>query len=126
MAIRTRSRWRPQQDGQFARQLGWKKGPSGKRIQPKFRLGTDLKEAKRRECMLTDLWEHIEQRSDAGAAVWPAEALDIAKQIARDGRGTIERQEGEYCKDYAYRGIFSSAKAIGRFSCPLSRACAAE
>ena len=59
MAIRTRKSWKPQRDGQYVRQLGWKRGPKGKLIQPKFRLGTDLREARRREMMLADLWEQV-------------------------------------------------------------------
>jgi hypothetical protein len=71
MAIRTRKTWKPQRDGQYVRQLGWKRGSNGKLTQPKFRLGTDLREAKRREITLTELWEHVEQQADGEPVCWP-------------------------------------------------------
>ena len=65
MVIRTRKSWKPQRDGRYVRQLGWKRGSNGKLVQPKFRLGTDVREARRREMMLAELWECVEK--DAGA-----------------------------------------------------------
>ena len=52
MSTRTRKTWKPGQDGQFTRQIGWQRTRSGKLGQVKFRLGSDLPEARRREMML--------------------------------------------------------------------------
>ena len=95
MAIRTRKTWKPQSDGQYVRQLGWKHGRNGKLVQAKFRLGIDLREAKRREMMLSEVWERVEQDARAEPVTWPEEALDIAKQIVRDGRATVPKRDGE-------------------------------
>ena len=52
----------------YSRQLGWKAGRrSGLRSQPKFYLGTDLKEAKRRNSKLEALWECVESLAAEGA-----------------------------------------------------------
>lgn len=103
MAIRTRKEWKPQRDGQYVRQLGWKHGPNGKLVQPKFRLGTDLREARRREMMLADLWEQVERSASAEPVAWPEEALEIAKQIAREGQVTLRKLDGETNRGYANR-----------------------
>jgi hypothetical protein len=103
MAARTRKTWKPQRDGQYVRQLGWKRGPSGKLTQVKFRLGTDLREAKRREMMLVELWESVEEDAKTEPVMWPAEALPIAKQIAREGRASVLRRENEPGSLYVYR-----------------------
>lgn len=103
MATRTRKTWKPQRDGQFVRQLGWKPGPHGKVTQPKFRLGTDLREAKRREMMLGELWDFVEEHAGAEPAVWPPETLGVAKQIARNGKACVPRHDGESNSVYASR-----------------------
>ena len=95
MATRTRKTWKPQRDGQYVRQLGWKRGRNGKRVQAKFRLGTDLREARRREMMLSEVWERVEQDAGTEPVTWPEEALHVAKQIARDGRALVPKREGE-------------------------------
>ena len=105
MASRTRKSWKPQRDGQYARQLGWKRGSNGKLIQPKFRLGSDVREARRREMMLTYLWEYIEQHAATTPVTWPEEALEVAKQIAREGRVSIPRREQEPNSLYAGRVV---------------------
>jgi len=64
-------------------------------VQPKFRLGTDVREARRREMMLAELWEHIEQNAGSEPVTWPEEAMHVAKQIARDGRAAVPKREGE-------------------------------
>ena len=76
-------------EGKYARQVGWKFSRNGKLLQHKFRLGDDLKEAKRREQKLLELWNHIEQEAIEQPVVWPAVVLDWAKQIAQ-GRVQIE------------------------------------
>lgn len=103
MATRTRKTWKPQRDGQFVRQLGWKRGLHGRVTQPKFRLGTDLREAKRREMMLSLLWEFVERSAHTEPIMWPPEALEVAKQLASHGRATLPKEEGESNDDYAIR-----------------------
>lgn len=95
MSIRTRRTWRPGKDGQFTRQLGWQRSRSGKLVQVKFRLGSDLREVRRREMMLVQLWERVEQQAKVKPVTWPAEALHLARQIARSGRATIPKRTGE-------------------------------
>ena len=103
IAIRTRKTWKPQRDGQYVRQLGWKHGRNGKLVQAKFRLGTDLREARRREMMLSEIWECVEQDADPESVTWPEEALHVAKQIARDGRALVPKREGEPNGLYLHR-----------------------
>jgi len=103
MATRVRRTWRPSSDGQFARQVGWKLTRSGKRGQVKFRLGSDVREAKRRELMLVRMWEYVEKTSDADPLVWPSELLDLAKQVARDGVAKVAKRDGEPGSLYLHR-----------------------
>ena len=106
MASRTRRKWKPDSNGQYVRQLGWKRSTAGKLVQPKFRLGTDLREAKRREMMLADLWEQVEELEDRTAeepATWPPMLLTIAQQIARYGVARIRAMEDEPESRYAWR-----------------------
>ena len=83
MATRTRSKWKPDNSGQYVKQIGWKR--SGDRyIQHKFRLGTDLKSAQLRELRLQELWRQIEATTSAGQhPTWVPHTLDFAKQIAK-------------------------------------------
>jgi len=111
MAIRTRKTWKPQPDGQYVRQLGWRRSRNDKLVQSKFRLGTDLREARRREMMLAELWERVEQDARAEPVTWPEEALDLAKQIARGGRARIPKREGEPNSLYLYR-VLKLAKQL--------------
>lgn len=83
MATRTRRAWTLDKQGQYARQIGWKQQANGKLVQHKFRLGRDLREAKRREQRLRDIWDDIERSTGGGKALWDDEALAIAKQVAR-------------------------------------------
>jgi hypothetical protein len=83
MGTRTRITWKLDKQGQYARQIGWKRLDSGKLTQHKFRLGADLKEAQRREQRLRELWEQIEKQRPAGGAEWTEETLDFARQIAK-------------------------------------------
>lgn len=113
MATRTRKKWKPQADGQFVRQLGWKRGSHGKLIQPKFRLGMDLREAKRREMMLSMLWEFVEQCAHDEPATWPPEELEVAKQVARSGRALLSKREGESNDVYASRVLALAERLPG-------------
>lgn len=104
LATRTRKTWKPGKDGQFTRQLGWKHGgKSGKLVQIKFRLGSDLKEAKRREMMLQQLWEYVERQAGEGQAVWPSDILELAKQIARGDSAKLCKVDFEHPSEYAVR-----------------------
>lgn len=81
MATRQRLDWKLDNQGQYARQIGWKYSRHGKRVQHKFRLGSDVAEARRREQRLVDLWTAIE--AVATPAVWDSFTLEIAKQLAQ-------------------------------------------
>ena len=83
MATRSRQTWKLDAQGQYARQIGWKQNAQGKRVQHKFRLGTDLTEAKRREQRLRELWERIEGTSRAEIPLWDDLTLEIARQITK-------------------------------------------
>jgi hypothetical protein len=91
MASRTRQNWKLDGQGEFPRQVGWKYSRNQKLVQHKFRLGDDLKEAKRREQKLLELWGHIEATaSTPGKPVtWSPFTLYVAKQIAK-GKVQIE------------------------------------
>ncbi|MAG93376.1 MAG: hypothetical protein CMJ48_06460 [Planctomycetaceae bacterium] len=89
--------------GQFSRQIGWKVNAAGKRVQHKFRLGSDSMEAERRDGRLRELWEQVEQ-AGGEAALWNETTLDIARQLAK-GESVIrlKLREGESDTDYARR-----------------------
>jgi integrase len=55
--------------------------------------------------MLSELWERVEQDARVEPITWPAEALHVAKQIARDGRATLPKREGEPDSLYLHRVI---------------------
>jgi hypothetical protein len=85
MPTRSRTVWKQRDDGQFDCRVGWKPNANGKREQPRFRLGGDLKEAQRRDHLLRLMWQRIED-SDGARAAWSDETLELAKLAAR---GTI-------------------------------------
>ena len=59
MATRQRKDWTAEANGQYTRNLGWKLNEStGEYVQHKFYLGTDRKQAERRNQRLVELWEH--------------------------------------------------------------------
>ena len=88
MATRTGRLTRPDRSGQYARQLGWKLNSRQQKIQHKFRLGTDRREAESRDELLRQLWERIEAEAGQRAALWDDYTLEIAKAVAR-GVGRI-------------------------------------
>jgi len=88
MAARSGRLAKPDKQGHYARQLGWKMNSSGKRVQHKFRLGRDRQQAERRDDRLRQLWETIERETTTGDALWNDVTLEIAKQIAK-GSDTI-------------------------------------
>jgi hypothetical protein len=89
VVTRTRQDWELDDQGEFPRRIGWKYTKSGKLDQHKFRLGADLKEAKRREQNLLEFWERIEATFDQEPVVWNDFTLSVAKQIAK-GKRQIE------------------------------------
>lgn len=107
MATRTRREWKAGSDGNFARQLGWKWSSSGKQIQHKFRLGSNRREAERRDARLRQLWDTIERRVcefELDGPLWNELTLDWAKQIAG---GTfpprVQIKPNENPREYASR-----------------------
>jgi len=83
MGTRSRANWKLDAQGQYSRQIGSKLSRNGKRGQHKFRLGSDLNEAQRRERCLADLWQQIAAMSDGQAPSWNEDTLEIGSQIAR-------------------------------------------
>jgi hypothetical protein len=83
MATRTGRLTRPDRSGQYARQLGWKHNSRQQKVQHKFRLGTDRREAERRDELLRQLWERLEAEAGQQAALWDDYTLEIAKAVAK-------------------------------------------
>lgn len=79
MATRTGRLNKPDRSGNYVRQLGWKRNDNGRKIQHKFRLGTDRREAERRDGMLRQLWEEIEGATAQQEPLWNDFTLDIAR-----------------------------------------------
>lgn len=105
MPSRARTVWRLSTDGQYVRQIGYTLSRSGKRVQAKFRLGANRKEAKRRDLLIRQLWDQVEATAQAQPINWPAELLAAAKAAAATGRAviTLERSDGEDSGTYALR-----------------------
>jgi hypothetical protein len=91
MVSRTRQNWKLDDQGEYPRQVGWKYSRNQILIQHKFRLGADLKEAKRREQKLLELWGQIEATTSTPGkpVIWNPFMLYVAKQIAK-GKVQIE------------------------------------
>ncbi len=103
MATRTRAAWKRRPDGQFDCRVGWKTTSGGKRDQHKFRLGTDEKEARRRDLLLRQIWERVEELQPVDPS-WTPDSLDVAKLVAQGDRVIeIKRSPGEEDVDYAHR-----------------------
>ncbi len=88
MATRAATLSKPDREGQYARQLGWKLNARGKRVQHKFRLGSDKSAAELREALLRRVWETVEKHAGVDDPVWSNAALEIANQVAK-GTGMI-------------------------------------
>ena len=103
MPTRSRTVWKLRSDGQFDCRVGWKINGQGKRDQHRFRLGSDLKEAKRRDQLLRQFWERIEQLKPV-EPLWDDETLTFARQIA-EGQlfVTVVRQPAEAMVPYCQR-----------------------
>jgi hypothetical protein len=105
MAPRNGRLSKPDSQGHYSRQLGWKLNDKGARVQHKFRLGADRREAERRDDRLRQLWEQIDSHAPPGKAVWDDVTLEIARQLAK-GANSIALgpvSEDESPKDYAQR-----------------------
>ena len=104
------------QQGQIPRQLGWKTTAAGKRVQHKFRLGSDPKEAAHRERRLCDFWDRIVESSPENP-LWDEFTLDAAKLLAKGAVVVwIDRRDGEPELDYACRVAQSQNRYPGFFA----------
>jgi integrase len=104
MATRTRLSWKLDSQGQFSRQIGWKLNAAGRRVQHKFRLGSDLTEARRREQRLRELWERIETVSATADPTWDELSLEIGRQLAKGAEQVVlESLPAESDESYAGR-----------------------
>ena len=83
MATRARLTWKPDSRGYYTRALGWEYSKSGKLQQHKFLLGTDRKEAERRERKLRELWETFERTCGEAKPLWTEALLIIAQRVAK-------------------------------------------
>jgi len=96
VATRKRQALKPDSNGRYPRNLGWKLNEqTGKYVQHKFYLGTDQKQAERREQRLLELWEHIEKNhsGDDDRPTWNALTLRIARALANgEVQIVVERQ----------------------------------
>ena len=101
MATRSRQKWKPDSRGYYIRQLGWELNKSGKLQQHKFILGTDRKEAERRERKLRELWDSFCNSCDDERPLWPEDLLIIAKRIAK-GTPEIPIPRGPSEKQHQY------------------------
>lgn len=103
MPTRNRTTWLLRSDGQYDSRLGWKLNEQGQRVQHRFRIGSDLKEAKRRDELLRRIWDIIEQLNPE-QPLWGQDTLEIAKEVAQ-GRyfAVVKRYPGEEDVPYATR-----------------------
>ena len=103
MPTRTKQNWNLDDQGQYPRQVGWSYSKNGNLIQHKFRLGNDLKEAKRREQKLLDLWSRMEETlTEKPPLVWTPDTLDWAKQIAKGAcQIQVPKKPDQTDSDYA-------------------------
>ena len=105
MAARRGRLSKPDAQGKYVRQLGWKLNSNGERTQHKFRLGSDKREAEQRDSRLQQLWNQIEQETTVGNPLWDELTLEIAKQIAL-GEAKVQLaplSDDEAATDYARR-----------------------
>lgn len=104
MPSRERNEWKPDASGVFVKQIGYLRSDAGKLSQPKFRLGTDSKEAKRRADLIRQLWDHLEAATTQRPFAWPAWELEAAKEIAKGSTQiAVPRDSDERFTQYARR-----------------------
>lgn len=95
---------RPDNTGQYYRQIGYKLGPSQKRVQPKFRLGADRPRAEFAYHRLGLLWDAVVAEyaevtagrfpsgppaSEPDGALWTDATLQVAEAV-RKGQHTLK------------------------------------
>ncbi|MEK6238262.1 MAG: hypothetical protein N2C14_26400, partial [Planctomycetales bacterium] len=104
MVTRSRLAWKPNSKGYYERNIGWKQTKNGKLQQHKFLLGTDLREAQKRERKLRELWEEYERGRREKRPLWPPGLLDVAKKVAKGAAEVaIPRKPNEMQMTYADR-----------------------
>jgi hypothetical protein len=99
----------PDKFGRYSRQLGWKLNEQGKLVQHKFYLGTDQRQAERRNHKLEELWDRIEAlwkelgRAAAGGdrPTWDNLTLKIGKGLAKGESEFPVQHNYESPADYA-------------------------
>jgi integrase len=108
---RRRTAWRPDKDGRYARQLGWKLNEQGKLVQHKFYLGTDERQAERRNHKLEELWDRVEELwgqvvhlPGNEQPIWEKLSLEIGKRLAKG--------EAEYPVPYSHEDPAHYARNI--------------
>ncbi len=83
MTTRSGQLSKPDAKGHYTRQLGWKTNEKGQRVQHKFRLGSDKREAELREALLRKVWETIASSPYGSVALWNEATLEIASQVSK-------------------------------------------
>jgi hypothetical protein len=123
MAMRRKKLWKPDADGYYSRQLGWKLSPTGKRVQHTFRLGTEQRDAELRELKLRTLWERVERGCAPAAALWSDTTLELGKAIARgDAFALLPKLAGEPEEAYALRVRRAHQEQTAIRACPADEA----
>lgn len=104
MPSRRRQTWKPDRRGYYTRQLGWKLSGTGKLQQHKFILGTDRREAEKRDQKLQELWDIFAGTRSEPRPLWTDDLLHIASQIAKGAtRVPVPRQGQSSPAGYAER-----------------------
>jgi hypothetical protein len=109
---RRRKAWIPDKEGRYARQLGWKFNEQEKLVQHKFYLGTDERQAERRNHKLEELWERVEELwgeveripTDNDRPTWDNPSREVGKRLAKG--------ECAFVVPYAYEGPVDYARKI--------------
>ena len=88
--VRQKSSWTNDNQGKYARHIGWKLTRSGKRQQHKFRLGSTMEEAERREVRILHRWDTVERLLDSDCTFSGPLGTDVtlgwAEQMAKGCR----------------------------------------
>ncbi len=101
MATRSCLTWKPDARGYYTRHIGWERTKTGKLQQHKFLLGTDRKEAERRERKLRELWDEFEKCREEHRPLWPDGLLEVAMRVA-NGAINIPVPPGPKEKQFQY------------------------
>jgi hypothetical protein len=108
---RRRKTWTPDKEGRYSRQLGWKFNEQGKLVQHKFYLGTDERQADRRNHKLEELWDRIEELwgqvihlPGNDQPTWDKLSLEVGRRLAKG--------ECEYSVPYRHENPADYARKI--------------